>query len=124
MFLDLLKSENIINSDEFDKNCQDTLSFLNDPKNKSKYILLEANELFIMEEESPAKLHSNLYNEIKEISDSVDYINNIDSSDKKAVKVYNDTLKALKSWEKLWKENLGIDYWSDILYYNFFKSSG
>lgn len=75
-------------------------------KNKSNFILLEPFEIFEMDQTPPYKSEMfNLYNEIAAIS-----------SDLSQAKPNLDIFPDLRA---NWQEELGIDYWSNILYFDF-----
>lgn len=100
-FLDIFKKQTIKNKNEFDKYYNESLTFLEDPKNQQNYILLEAGEIFDLAGEDINVAIKLLYNEINEL--------------KNQDKLSDIARKINQNWE----EKLGIDEWTNILYFDF-----
>lgn len=137
--LDILLKKGIFNRDLLEKARAETKEFLD--THKSKYILLECGEIFEMDDEDIVTQNEDLYENLEmNIKEEVDLlvdlqedINVIDAKIAKLSKPKNflvklfsknslDKIKLLEEEKKeieneMW-QILGIDNWTDVLYYN------
>ncbi|MFZ2206671.1 MAG: hypothetical protein WA061_05795 [Microgenomates group bacterium] len=113
-FLSYLKKEIKDNAKEFDSYCEKTLAFLEDKNNQQEYILLEAQEIFdlntYVNHAKNLTGKGKLYTTPEELVSLIQKFNN------------DETLKALaKITTDHWKEDVLLDGWSSILYFDFSK---
>ena len=126
-FLNLLEEENINNKEEYQKYHKEALDFLNKESNKDNFILLEAGEIFDISGVPLDEAVNDLVNEINLISKELDYLFNLKEKPKKWYSIFSNGILSksnIEVFRKLklnWKENFGIDCWSNVLYYDFPK---
>jgi hypothetical protein len=106
-FLKLLRKRGVHKQDIFDRESKQTLEFLKDKQNKQEYIFLEPSEIFAMD----AVIRKRAEDLARQIKEMRGYLkeNNFDAINRYA----RDNLRTY--WENL----LGIDYWVDILAFDF-----
>lgn len=104
----LFRENDLEESQEFEKLVGKTLEFLDSEKHKQKYILLEQTELLMMDGDITQEEAAKALQDLRTIKQA------IDNSDFVGLNVFlGGNLK------KQWREILGIDNWSDVLYYHF-----
>ncbi len=124
-FLDLFEQEKISDKEEYQKYNKEAITFLNKESNKDNFILLEAGEIFDIEGIPLDEAANNILDEIYSISKELDQLFELEEKLKKWYSVFSSSalsksnVEIFKKLKSTWKENLGIDYWSNILCYDF-----
>ena len=122
-FLDELLKMNLLDKNELENQILETKEYLNNPKHENKYIILECEEIFEMNEDELENQNKILYEEVLKIDGT---INNFIEEIKKPLNKDNYGVKKLINRNKLTLEQavnavklnlLGIAFWSDVLYY-------
>lgn len=143
-FLKQLQIENLFDKEELEQQTKETLTFLND--HQLKNIILECGEIYDMDDRALEDQNKDLYNEdIAKIENHINTILNDFRNMNKTVQDLKNEISALskpkgffsrvissdnstkiQGLEKKIKEieeekwnMLGINYWSDILYFHF-----
>jgi len=129
-FLDALVTENILDGSIWEEKMNEARGFLNSAKCKNDFFLLENGEIYEMTGEALEAQNLFLFeNEILKIDDTISRHllrikelkqgrqnkHGLFSGFGKSKKANNESDKELIILHDL----LGIDYWSDVLYYNF-----
>lgn len=109
-FGQLMIDSNVAHKEQFEAKLSEAIEFLSKPENRQPYIFLELAEMYDMSEYNSA-----LDFQIK-AEDALRAIQNKDI----------DTLQSLHELDESnillnWEEIIGIDYWSDVLYFDFPK---
>ena len=127
-FLDILEQEDINNKNEFQKHHKEIMNFLKKESNKDMYIVLEAGEIFDAEEIQLDESVSHVIDEIKSISKDLDQLLETKAKPKKWYSIFRDIFskserknEILRKLKSDWKNELGIDCWSNNLYFDFPK---
>lgn len=104
--LNLFRNNNLENIEEFEKLAKETVEFLESEKHKQMYIILEPSEIIMLDnepsEEDARKFIKDLYNVM-------------DAVQKSNFEKINSLLGG--NLRKQWQQVLGINNWSEILYY-------
>lgn len=141
LFLEKLKNENIFDSEELEKYITDTKTFIED--NELENVILECGEIYEMNDEDLEIQNQQLFDEIYNINNTIDnLLNELKSTKLSLEKMYveREKLSNPSFFSKIFSSNksrteeldknieitknnmwwsLGIDYWSNILYYDF-----
>jgi len=142
-YLSKLSYENIFEKNELEKQIAEMTAFLND--HKLEYILLECGEIYEMDDGVAEDQNKTLFeNDILKIDERLEYYTNIfkkinsnilaikseiaalskpkwffsklPSADLEKIKVLEEKMK--NEEQSMW-DILGINYWDDVLYYDF-----
>lgn len=141
LFLEKLKNENIFDSEELEKYITDTKTFIEN--NELENVILECGEIYEMNDEDLEIQNQQLFDEIYNINNTIDnLLNELKSAKLSLEKMYveRENLSNPSFFSKIFSSNksrteeldknieitknnmwwsLGIDYWSNILYYDF-----
>jgi hypothetical protein len=123
LFLELFKKEEMDDPEMFEELYEETLKFLKNPKHTEKYVLLEVSEIFDMEEEPLDVLFKDLIFDIKFVANEAKSLVKLSANPKNPNVFFTSKLGEFHDLKKDWDETLGIDCWSNILYYHFPKKT-
>ena len=105
--LELIRENGVQFPEIYDTKCRETLEFLNDEKNKQKYIFLELGEIFA--------INGEIADQPEKFLTEIKYVRRLlDNNEFESLNTY-----MVDDVRTHWESSLGIGYWSNILYFDF-----